>query len=565
MIAAKRGVMRMILKRAVIAGMAMLTLLAGTAAPAFDVASVHGPKVRDLYMVIYRDPDAQVLALEKGDLAILGDITRPVDVERLSNNPDVSLSIARGFHIFFLGFNLREFPWNDPDIRKAVSASIPRTRFVRELFSGYCTPVDTYLPPVSPYYEPDVTTHDYDPANARQMLEQAGWKWNGDDVLVSPETGEALEPVTILSPTANSAPTTAEMSNRIASALVQLGIPVTVDPYDFSTMLKRLDRHDFDLFVLAWSLTRDPDNLFAFFHSSMDVEGGYNIQGLHDPDVDRVTEELRWAPDRPSAEKAASQAQKLLSEKNPWVPIYSRFMIAAVRNDWKGVVATKATAADNIWTLLNAEPASGKMRPLSWCLPEEPRSLNPLATGSAYDWQVLGLIYDGMIAVEPETLEDIPWLAVWWKTETVKGDDGPRTRLTFSLREGVKWHDGKPFTSDDVKATLLFLKEHKIPRYFDMVRDLESVETPDDLTLIVDMSTVSYWHLHNVGGCPVFPAHILKDITDWQSWKPADLDNPVETGLTALVGTGPFVFREYRAGEYVHLTRFEDFWMLKEH
>ncbi len=557
--------MSMILKKAIPAALFSIVLLAGTALAAFDTSSIRGPKISDLYMVIYRDPDAQVLALEKGDLDILGDITRPVDVERLSNNPDVSLSIARGFHIFFLGFNLREFPWNDPDIRRAVSAAIPKTRFVRELFSGYCTPVDTYLPPVSPYYEPEVTTRNYDPLEAREMLKQAGWTWNGDNVLVSPQTGEALKPVTILAPAANSAPTTAELSNRIAAAMVELGIPVTVDPYDFSTMLKRLDSHDFDLFVLAWSLTRDPDNLFAFFHSSMDVEGGYNIQGLHDADVDKVTEDLRWAPDRASAERAASRAQKLLSEKNPWVPIYSRFMIAAVRNDWKGVVTTKATAADNIWTLLNVQTASGAMRPLSWCLPEEPRSLNPLTAGSAYDWQVLGLVYDGMIAVEPETLEDIPWLAIAWETETVTGDDGPHTRLTFSLRKGVTWHDGEPFTASDVKATLLFLKEHKIPRYFDMVRDLESVETPDDLTLVVDMSTVSYWHLHNVGGCPVLPAHILENITDWQSWKPANQKNPLKPEITALVGTGPFVFREYRAGEYVHLTRFEDFWMLKEH
>ncbi|HON34658.1 MAG TPA: ABC transporter substrate-binding protein, partial [Synergistales bacterium] len=521
-----------------------------------------GPHIKDLYMVIYRDPDSQMLALQKGELDVLGDIARPSDVDRLASNQEVSLSISRGFHLFFMGFNLRKEPWNDRTLRHAAAMTVPSRQIVRDIFSGYSEPVDTYLPPVSPYYEPDVTVHDHDPAKARRILADAGWKWTTEGTLIPPGGDRPLKAVKLLSPTAQVAPTTAEISNRIAEALKAIGIPLSVEPLDFSSMISRLDRHDFDLFVMAWSLSRDPDSLFAFFHSSMDVPGGYNIQGLHDPELDKVLEELRWAPDEEAAGEAARKAQRMLSDISPWIPIYSRYMVAAVRNDWEGVVSTRSTSADNLWTLLNMRPLHGGERSVMWCLSEEPRSLNPLGTSSAYDWQVLALVYEGLIAVDPETLGDIPWLATDWKVETVDGGGGPHTRLTFTLREGVRWQDGLPFTSGDVRKTLEFLKEHEIPRYYDNVRDIERIDTPDDHTVIVTMGNVSYWHLHNIGGSPVFPAHLLESIKDWETWQPARETHPSEKGLTNLVGTGPFVFMEYRPGEFVHLVRNEDFWLL---
>jgi len=545
--------------KVILSALALLVLLQATTAAGFDLNAVNGPKTKDLYMVIYRDPDSQMLALQKGELDVLGDVTRPVDIERLSANTDVALSISRGFHLFFMGFNLRNEPWDNKTLRQAASMAIPSRQIVRDIFSGYSEPVSTYLPPVSPYHEPDVKMWDYNPDGAMKLLRDADWKWDDKGTLIPPGSETPLEPFKLLSPTAQVAPTTAEISDRIASALKVIGIPVSVEPLDFSMMIKRLDSHDFDLFIMAWSLTRDPDSLFAFFHSSMDVPGGYNIQGLHDEALDRVLEKLRWAPDRETADKAARRAQKMLSEITPWIPIYSRYMVTAVRDGWKGIIETERTTADNIWTLINMEPGNGGDRPIMWCLQEEPRSLNPFSTSSVYDWQVLGLVYDSLIAIDPEDLEDIPWLARSWEVETTGSGSTAKTRLTFALRSGIRWHDGVLFTSRDVRKSLEFLKSREIPRYFDNVRDIESIETPDERTVIVNMSNTSFWHLHNIGGSPVFPAHIIENVKDWESWQPSREKHPSVEGLTMLIGTGPFVFREYRPGEYVHFTRFDDF------
>ena len=521
----------------------------------FVPSAIGPPEIEELYMVIIRDPDAQVLALEKGDIDILGDIHRPVDVERLSANEDIDLSLAQAFHAFFLGFNVRKEPWSRIELRQAAWHSIPREAIVRDIFSGYAAPLSTFLPPASPYFEKDVEKYPYDPEKARTILAENGWKWNSDDILVPPGSDIPLETARILSPTAQVAPTTFELTSRIAGYLSETGIPVEVEPMDFTTMLSKLDNQNFDMYVLAWTMTRDPDSLFAFYHSSMDIKGGYNLPGIHDPELDKVLEELKYAPDRKTGINSSSEAQKMLSELAPVIPVYSRYSIGAVSKKWDNILKTELTTGDNIWTLIQAEPARGEMEPLYWCLADEPRGLNPFASSSAYDWQVLGIVYESLIAIDPYDLEDIPWLAKSWEIETIQEEEKQRTVLTFQLRDDIKWHDGTPFTANDVKATIEFMKNNRIPRYLDNVDDVKEITIPDSYTLRVTMNGTSFWYLHRIGGLPLLPAHIIAGIDNWQNWQPSRLVSPENPDVAQLCGTGPYIFEEYRPGEFVRFRK----------
>lgn len=552
---------RLLLRLAAIAALSLAApgLTAG-AASRFSIEDYSAPKVKDLYLVIIRDPDAQLMALQNGQADILGDIQRPVDVDRLADDPNVNLSLAAGFHGFFLGFNNRSFPWDRVELRRAAWQALPREQIVRDLFAGYAEPLSTFLPHVSPYYEPSVRAYPYDPDAARRSLADAGWTLDGDGVLVSPD-GSRVPAQKLLCPTASVAPTTAELASRAADALSAIGIPTSTEPMDFSAMLSRIDERDFQMYVLAWQMTRDPDSLYALYSSKMDIPGGSNLPGISNPELDAVLNRLRFAPDATTALDAASDAQELLAELAPVAPIYSRYSVSAVRRDWKGVLVTDRVTADNIWSLLSMEPASGPMRPLYLVQEEEPRALNPFTSTSAYDWQVMGLVYDSLIAVDPYTLETIPWLAKSWKVETEDDGDGPHTVLTFLLREGARWHDGRPLTSRDAAFTYEFLMKNKPPRYFDNVDNIALVETPDDATLVVTMKNVSFWHLHRIGGLPILPAHLLERVSDWRSWLPASERHPDDPSLTLMTGSGPFVLREYRPGEYVHLTGNGDFWL----
>ena len=127
-------------------------------------------------------------------------------------------------------------------------------------------------------------------------------------------------------------------------------------------------------------------------------------------------------------------------------------------------------------------------------------------------------------------------------------EDG--TKLTFKLREGVKWHDGKPFTSADVKCTWDMLQGkseqtlRKNPRRV-WYHNLNEVTTNGDheVTFNLGRRQPAFLALLASGYSPVYPCHVT----------PAEM-------RTKPIGTGPFKFAQFRQNEYIKLTKNEDYW-----
>src|ERR1700680_4800911 len=138
----------------------------------------------------------------------------------------------------------------------------------------------------------------------------------------------------------------------------------------------------------------------------------------------------------------------------------------------------------------------------------------------------------------------IPDLATSWSWN----EEG--TELTFPLRQGVKWHDGKPFPAKDVKFTWDLLggktseKLRLNPRK-SWYSNLEEVTTNGDyeVTFRLNRPQTAFLALLASGWSPVYPCHVA----------PRDM-------RTRPIGTGPFKFVEFKANEVIRVTRNPDYW-----
>jgi peptide/nickel transport system substrate-binding protein len=174
----------------------------------------------------------------------------------------------------------------------------------------------------------------------------------------------------------------------------------------------------------------------------------------------------------------------------------------------------------------------------------EPRNLNPAIVASNGVFFVASKVVEPLAELGYDGL--VPRLATAWKGS----DDG--LSVTFTLREGVTWHDGKPFTSDDVAFSALRIWKPLQNLGRVVFKDLVAVETPDARTAILKFSAPTPIQLIE-NALPaltaVVPRHVY-DVADINA-SPANVN---------LVGTGPFKFAEYKPGQYYRLTRNAAYW-----
>ena len=139
--------------------------------------------------------------------------------------------------------------------------------------------------------------------------------------------------------------------------------------------------------------------------------------------------------------------------------------------------------------------------------------------------------------IEPELAESWKW-------------NEDFTRVSFRLRQGVKWHGGRPFTASDVKCTwdmLLGKSTEKLrlnPRKA-WYRNLDQVLTDGDysVSFVLKRPQPAFLMLLATGMSPVYPCHV-----------------PAREMRTQPIGTGPFKFVEFKPNESIRLTRNPDYW-----
>src|SRR5712691_3776794 len=112
----------------------------------------------------------------------------------------------------------------------------------------------------------------------------------------------------------------------------------------------------------------------------------------------------------------------------------------------------------------------------------EPPTLASYVSTSGPIGQVATKVYEGLLEYD-FNLKPIPGLAESWKVSA----DGKT--ITFKLQKGVRFHDGKPLTSADVKFSVLEVLKKVHPRGAVTYRELTEIETPDEHTAIFKLAT----------------------------------------------------------------------------
>jgi peptide/nickel transport system substrate-binding protein len=173
-----------------------------------------------------------------------------------------------------------------------------------------------------------------------------------------------------------------------------------------------------------------------------------------------------------------------------------------------------------------------------------PATLVNLLDSNRQTANIAGKVVEGLLRYD-SNFEPQPLLATAWTVS----DDG--LTYTFKLREGVKWHDGEDFSSEDVKFSLETLKKFG-PRARITFAAIKTVEAPDAHTVVVKLDRPAPYLLKSLTSTesPIVPRHAYPNPDDPRSSK----------NNNAPIGTGPFVLVEWVQGSHVTLRKNDHYW-----
>ncbi|MFC1851159.1 ABC transporter substrate-binding protein [candidate division CSSED10-310 bacterium] len=194
-------------------------------------------------------------------------------------------------------------------------------------------------------------------------------------------------------------------------------------------------------------------------------------------------------------------------------------------------------------------------------LASDPQNLNPVLLNDYTSYQVLRNIFDPLLDIDGSKDSNLVGrLAQRWDISV------DRLSITFFLRPGITWHDGRPFTAEDVEFTFNMAQRADIPALLlkSTVEPLEDVEILDSHTIKFCFRYPFSPGLSQIGRVFIIPKHRL-DINGLALENTTrGLSKPVTILNTAFnrnpLGTGPYVFEEWKTGQHIKLSMNQDYW-----
>lgn len=293
----------------------------------FDDFYGEPAKISDVRIRVIPDATTRALELQSQGIDFVSNAI-PYDRVRLFEENDSYEVIAEpGSQYQYIAFNLRNRYLSNLDVRRAIAHAINRDRLITDLLRGYGEVTETLFPAGHWAHHDDLPSWDYDPARARELLDQAGFRDPDGD---GPATRFELLYKTSTDPEAR------RQAEMIQQMLRQVGIEVTIQSNEFGTFFEDVQQGKYDLFSLRRAGVNDPDFYTYMFASENFPPVGQNRGYYANSRVDELLEAGRATWDRDERTAIYKEIQEILADELPYISLYHRYNVVIMDENLTG-------------------------------------------------------------------------------------------------------------------------------------------------------------------------------------------------------------------------------------
>lgn len=280
--------------------------------------------------VVIRDiPDqaTSVLELQKGDIDGLSDL-RPDDAKYLAKNKSIKIYRQPSNNVSYLAMNMDKKPFGDLRVRQAIAYAIDIPAIVRAFYPTGGSVANEWLPPGMLGDNPSVRAYPRDLDKAKKLLAAAGFPHGFSTELYY---GTAPRPYM---------PEPGRVAEAIAADLKQVGINVTLSPFEWAVYLSKIKNGEHAMCLIGWTGDNgDPDNfLYTLLDKDSAVKGGQNYSFWRDERFHTLMLEGQSMLTESNRAPIYARAVKLVHDQVPAIPLVHTTVPFAMKSTIGGVI-----------------------------------------------------------------------------------------------------------------------------------------------------------------------------------------------------------------------------------
>ena len=257
------------------------------------------------------------------------------------------------FAYTYMGYNLKNPLFADKRVRQAIAHAVDRVEMIDGVLLGLGKPATGPYKPGTWAYNPNVRAYPYDPAKAKALLAEAGWKdVNGDGVLEKEGRPFAFEIITNQGNEIR-----AKCAEIIQRRLAEVGIQVKIRVVEWAAFVKDfINKRKFDATILGWTIPMEPD-LYDVWHSSKTGPEELNFISYKNGEVDALIEKGRETFDQAVRKRCYDRIQEILAEEQPYLFLYVPDALPIIHARFRGVEVAPLGIGHNLikWYVPKAE------------------------------------------------------------------------------------------------------------------------------------------------------------------------------------------------------------------
>ncbi|HLL72272.1 MAG TPA: ABC transporter substrate-binding protein [Pyrinomonadaceae bacterium] len=298
--------------------------------------------IKHLRVKVILDANTQQAELVAGRISLaVNTALSPDAYVNLGKNPNLQLVQSPGVNVQYVGFNAESAPVNNARVRQAIAYAIDRESIIKNLLQGQARIAHSVLPQESWAYSPAQKTYSYDPAQAKRLLDEAGFTDPDGD---GPRMRFAA-PLSFKISASNSV--VRQYAGVMQNSLKEVGIPVNIETLEDNTLREAQRNGQYQLTVGRW-VGGNQDPIFLRDLYTYLAGGNFNRGRYRNAELDKFLGEAVATADRTRAKMLYAQAQDLISREVPMFPLwYSNNIVIARKN-----IGNIKVAASADWTFV---------------------------------------------------------------------------------------------------------------------------------------------------------------------------------------------------------------------